>query len=137
MGIAAQALHFEVAVAGVEGIAQGRGRLRRPVKREHASGPCFASKPVGSPTRVRGAFGLGPNGAAVDAFSRFAAHGGDDERARRFEQAAKRGGKQGLSSYRSVKFDLRSVRCAVRVNPSQAFLCNSWWRISTKVIFGG
>jgi hypothetical protein len=44
MHIAAEALHFEIEVTGVERIAERRGRLRRSKKAEDAFIPRFAGK---------------------------------------------------------------------------------------------
>lgn len=46
MGLAAQALHLKVAVAGVERLAECWGGLGRPLKREHAGVPGLARSRV-------------------------------------------------------------------------------------------
>ena len=47
MGIAAQAPDRKVATAGVEGITNRGGRLRRPLVAEHSSIPGLTSQDIG------------------------------------------------------------------------------------------
>jgi len=47
VGVAAKATDFEIAVSGIERVAE-RGRwLRRSLKAQHAFIPCLTGKPVG------------------------------------------------------------------------------------------
>ena len=53
MGVAAQTFHFEIAITGIERVAE-RGRwLRRTLKAEHALVPRLAGEPVGFLARFR------------------------------------------------------------------------------------
>ena len=56
MRVAAKAFHFEIAIPGIERIAE-RGRwLRRTLKAEHALVPRIAGEPVGFLAGSRGPF---------------------------------------------------------------------------------
>ncbi len=57
MRIAAEALHFEIEVTGVECIAERGGRLRRSLKSEHPFVPRFAGEPIGFLTCLGGPLG--------------------------------------------------------------------------------
>ena len=74
MGLAAEALHFEVAVAGVERIAEGRGRLCRSLEGEHAGVPGLTGEPVGVPAALSCPLGQMPDGGAEHVLSRLGAH---------------------------------------------------------------
>ena len=64
MGVAAEAPHFEIEVAGIESIAERRRRLRRAAIAEHALVPRFAGKAVGFLAGSGGALSRGPDGRA-------------------------------------------------------------------------
>ena len=66
MRVAAQAFHFEVAVPGVNRIAQRRRRLRRPLEAEHPLIPGLAGQTVGGLARLRCLFCGGPNRRPVN-----------------------------------------------------------------------
>jgi len=62
--VAAEAAHFEIEVASIEGIAE-RGRwLRRATIAQHSLVPRFAGKVVGFLAGSSGAFRRGPDGRA-------------------------------------------------------------------------
>ena len=69
MRVAAQAFHFEIAEPGSEGIAEGRLRLRRTLKAEHALVPCVDGEPVGYLARFRCPFSRRPNRSAINGFT--------------------------------------------------------------------
>jgi hypothetical protein len=52
MRAASEALHFEIAVPGVERIAQRRRWLRRTLEGQHSLGPSIAGEPVGFLARL-------------------------------------------------------------------------------------
>jgi hypothetical protein len=49
VGVAAEAFDFEVEVAGIQRVAQGRGGLARSLKRHHPFVPSLAGEPIGLP----------------------------------------------------------------------------------------
>jgi len=66
VSIATEAADFEIAIAGVEGVAErGRG-LRRPLVAQHTLVPGFARETIGFLTRFPSALSRGPYGRAVD-----------------------------------------------------------------------
>ena len=64
--VAAEAADFEIEVAGIEGIAESRRRLRRAAIAEHALIPGFAGKAVGFLAGGSGFLSRGPDGRAED-----------------------------------------------------------------------
>ncbi len=68
MCIAAEALHFEIEVTSVKGIARRRGRLRRTLKSEHSLVPSVAGKPVSLLPDLRRVFCGSSDRCAVDRF---------------------------------------------------------------------
>ena len=61
VGLAAEALHLEVSVAGVERVAERRGRLGRPLEGEHAGVPRLAGQYVGIPSNIGSTLGQMPD----------------------------------------------------------------------------
>ena len=74
MGAAAKALDLEIAVAGVERIADRRRRRRRPAEAEHARVPGLAGEAVGILTSRGRPFGLGSYRCAEKIFARLRRH---------------------------------------------------------------
>ncbi len=66
MRVAAEAFHFEVAVPGIERIAERGRRLRRTLKAEHARVPRRNREPVGFLARFRCPLCRRPHRCAVD-----------------------------------------------------------------------
>jgi hypothetical protein len=73
MRVAAKAPDFEIAVPGVERIAQRRRRLRRSLEAEHALVPSIDGEPVSLLACFLRPLCRRPDGAAVDALSRLGA----------------------------------------------------------------
>lgn len=57
-GIAAEAADLKIAVTGIKGLAEGRGRLRRRLECEHARVPGLASQAIGLLAGFGGAQGI-------------------------------------------------------------------------------
>ncbi len=53
MRVAAEAFHLKIGIAGVQGIAEGRGRLSRALKGKHALVSGFTGQPIRDPARLR------------------------------------------------------------------------------------
>ena len=70
-GLAAEALHLEVAIAGVQRIAEGRGGLGRPLKGEHAGVPRLAGRGVGRQPGFLSPLGQVPDRGAKYVLPRF------------------------------------------------------------------
>src|SRR4051812_14168926 len=71
MRVAAEAFHFEIAIPGVDRVAE-RGRwLRRALKAEHAHVPSAACNLISRAPSAGGFFRCGPDGRAIDRLSRF------------------------------------------------------------------
>lgn len=81
VSVAAMAPNLKVAVAGVQGVAKRRGRLRRPLEGEHALVPSLAGQPVRLLARVPSALSSRANGRPTDGLSRFSTHVGDHQSA--------------------------------------------------------
>ena len=69
VGVAAKATDFEIAVPGVERIAQRRRWLRRTLKAEHALVPRLDGEPVGLLASFHRALRRCPDRSAVDGLS--------------------------------------------------------------------
>jgi hypothetical protein len=74
MRVAAETANFEVAVSGVERVAEGRGRLRRPLVAEHSLVPGLAGEPIGLLARLTGALRRRSDRRAIDALAGLRAH---------------------------------------------------------------
>lgn len=74
MRAAAEAFDFEVQEAGIEGIAEGRGRLGRPLVSEHSLIPSPHGEAIGLFARRHGALGRGLDRAPVDLLARLRGH---------------------------------------------------------------
>lgn len=72
--VAAEALHLEIAIAGVEGVTEGGGRLCGPLERKHAGIPRLAGQAVGILSRVSSALCQYPDGSAEQVLTRLRAH---------------------------------------------------------------
>ena len=68
MRVAAKAFDFEVAVPGIERVAERRGWLCRSLKAEHALIPRLARQPVGCLACFGRLFCGSPNRCAVNVF---------------------------------------------------------------------
>src|SRR5947207_13731403 len=66
VGVAAEAAHFEIEVAGIEGIAEQRRGLRRPLVAEHPLVPGRAGEAVRFLARAGGLFLRDPDAGAVE-----------------------------------------------------------------------
>lgn len=75
MRVATQALHFEIAKACVDRVAERGGWLSRSLKAEHALVPRIDGEPVGSLPGFGRALSRRPDRRAVDAFPRLGCHG--------------------------------------------------------------
>ena len=78
MGVAAKALHFEIAIPGIERVAERRRWLRRTLKAEHALVPRLDGELVGVLAGFGRALRRRPNRCAVDRLARFGAHARED-----------------------------------------------------------
>jgi len=76
VGIAAQTLHFQIAVTGIEGVTQSGRGLGWPLKGQHTFVPCLAGEPVSLLAGVRGLLRRCADRRAIDGFAGFGAHGG-------------------------------------------------------------
>jgi hypothetical protein len=86
--VAAKAFDFEIAVTGVESVAE-RGRwLRRSLKAQHALVPRLDGETVGLLARFGGALCRSPDGCAVDGLALLSAHSERMRRASWDRQAA-------------------------------------------------
>jgi len=89
MILAAETLHFKIAVSGIERIGHhGRG-LCWPLKAQHAIVPRFACQPIGFYARVTRALCRGADAGSTDGFSRLCAHTGTLGERHRTRQAAR------------------------------------------------
>jgi hypothetical protein len=66
MRVAAKALHFEIAIPGIEGIAQCRQWLRWTLEAEHPLILRLAGEPIGDLPGFRRPLCRGPHRSAVD-----------------------------------------------------------------------
>ena len=74
VGVAAETFDFEVMVAGVERIAEGRGRLRWTLVAQHALVPGDICQTVGFLARFLGTLRRSADRTAVDGLSGFGRH---------------------------------------------------------------
>ena len=65
VGFAAKAFDFEIGIAAVEGVTEGRRGLRRPLESEHALAPRDAGEMIRNPARFRGLLRRMPDGCAI------------------------------------------------------------------------
>jgi hypothetical protein len=72
--IAAEASDFKVAMAGVQGVTEGRGRLRRTFVSEHTLIPSNTGEFVGFLARFLGTLRRMPDRRAINALAGFRAH---------------------------------------------------------------
>jgi hypothetical protein len=90
MRIAAEAANLQVAVPGIQGIAEHRRWLRRSLIAEHAFVPSLAGEPVRLFARFLGSLRCHTDRDAVEVFARFGGH-----------SVFKRG-RQGRANYQSL-----------------------------------
>src|SRR4051812_17417551 len=74
VSVATEAGDFKIAVTGIEGIAEGWRRLRRPFVAEQPHVPSLTRETIGFPARLLGALRGSPDGGTVDALSGFRGH---------------------------------------------------------------
>ncbi len=74
VGLAAEALHLEVSVSGVERVAERRGGLGRALEGEHAGVPSLAGDGVGLQPGFLGPLGQVPDRRAEHILARLGSH---------------------------------------------------------------
>jgi hypothetical protein len=72
--VTAVASDFRVAIAGVQGVTEGKGRLRWTFVSQHALIPSNAGQPISFLPRFRGALRRMPDRRAINALAGFRAH---------------------------------------------------------------
>ena len=75
VGVATEAFHFEVMVAGVQRVTEGRGWLGRTLVAKHPHVPSLAGELVGFLAGFRSALRFSPDRAAVNVFAGLGGHG--------------------------------------------------------------